>query len=238
MIFLLVCQCDGLHPLTFEAQWDFLKGILTAMRRRDGSGVGVRKQKWDCGDQFKNAWINHSERWWRHEPGNVSKKWCGKDTLAVIFSVGHGGETKRRGGRKSTYMWIDMSEVKCGLRKREGYPYWPKKGGIRRINDLPSPSLDLWSASDRTPWANPNWKAESQGVCWVGPCMPVSQAQSREEKVGKCIWVMGQRKDPALLFSRVQWINSPALASRTSELPGDAKGWTSHFLLLRVPPTT
>lgn len=92
-------------------------------------------------------------------------------------------------------MWIDMSEVKCGLRKREGYPYWPKKGGIRRINDLPSPSLDLWSASDRTPWANPNWKAESQGVCWVGPCMPVSQAQSREEKVGKCIWVMGQRKD-------------------------------------------
>ena len=142
MIFLLVCQCDGLHPLTFEAQWDFLKGILTAMRRRDGSGVGVRKQKWDCGDQFKNAWINHSERWWRHEPGNVSKKWCGKDTLAVIFSVGHGGETKRRGCQwipglcswvggwcfwEATEWYVDTA--KCGLAP-ECEVLWLQQGNI------------------------------------------------------------------------------------------------------------
>ena len=46
-----------------------------------------------------------------------------------------------------------------------------------------------------------------------------------------------KKRYPALLFSRVQWIHPPALACRTSELPGDAKGWTSHFLLLRGPPT-
>lgn len=52
---------DYIHGL-LKCNEIFLKGSLTAVRRRDGGGVGVRKQKLDRGDQFKNAWINCSER--------------------------------------------------------------------------------------------------------------------------------------------------------------------------------
>ena len=54
---------------------------------------------------------------------SVSEGSCEGSIEGSLYWARLGGETKRRGGRKSTYVWIDMSEVKCGLRKREGYPY-------------------------------------------------------------------------------------------------------------------